>query len=158
MKYSPEEMNEKNASTFLRLIGCGTRYYAWSSIRRVIVPNLKKINPLIKNQLNATCAEIQRVRKPQKKIRRACIADDVGRLIKSSPDYLLTKSEEASLWLFSLCTGARAITALNVVLGDISFHNNQGDDPHLSFLLRVTKGSEHWNHRVSITRDESLAQ
>ncbi|KAL6060364.1 REJ domain-containing protein [Balamuthia mandrillaris] len=49
----------------------------------------------------------------------AYLLDDVLHIIASTPDGLVSKAGEASRWLHSVCTGARAITAANIHLGDI---------------------------------------
>ena len=73
-------------------------------------------------------------------MKRACIADDVRRIIKATPDYILSKAEEASLWLFSLYTGARAVSAVSVVLSDVVWQSGE-EEVFISVKLRVTKGN-----------------
>jgi len=75
--------------------------------------------------------------------RSACIADDVLHIIKATPEFLVSKAEESTLWLFSLYTGARSITATSICLNDLSFIESV-----LRVNLRVTKGNAHWNHSV----------
>jgi len=78
---------------------------------------------------------------PKKK--QACIVDDVRRIIENTPDNVFTKAEEASLWLFALQTGARAITCAEVRIGDLSYLGGV-----LRVKLRLTKGIKNWDHSV----------
>lgn len=77
--------------------------------------------------------------------------DDVAKIINATPDLFPGKAEEASLWLFSLYTGARAITAANVLIGDMSWCQNI-----LKVRLRVTKSNPNWGHCVSIIEDVTV--
>jgi integrase len=57
-----------------------------------------------------------------KKIKKsACIADDVVRIIGAIPELIPTKAEESSIILFALYTGARAISAVNLLIGDLDW-------------------------------------
>jgi hypothetical protein len=47
--------------------------------------------------------------------------DDLSRIIGSIPDLNPSKPEEASVMLFALSTGARAISAVNVKFKDMSW-------------------------------------
>ena len=67
----------------------------------------------------------------------------MARIIRATPDFIVTKAEESSLWLFALNCGARAITAASVRIGDLRYAENV-----LSINLKVTKGNTNWNHRV----------
>jgi hypothetical protein len=78
-----------------------------------------------------------------KKEKNACISDDVARIIRSTPDLWPSKAEEASLWLFSLYTGARAISSTAICLKDMVLR-----DKVLRVRIRVTKGNLNWNHHV----------
>lgn len=51
--------------------------------------------------------------------KNACLLNDVGRIIAAMPKTLLTKNAEAALYLFSVCTGCRAISCSNIQLRDI---------------------------------------
>lgn len=50
-----------------------------------------------------------------------CINDDVRYIIKAMPETHITKPAESSLILFSLYTGARAITVSNIKIKDMFF-------------------------------------
>lgn len=129
--------------------------YSKSSLKRVICPNLRKENP---NDINPQIKQVYREisNKPDtQNTRRACIVDDVRRIIKETPDYHPSKAEEASLWLFSLYTGARAISAVNVRLSDMRYYQDS-EQIFISVNLRVTKGCQSWNHSVQISKDESV--
>jgi hypothetical protein len=124
--------------------------YALSTIERVIGPSLVReggqkdatLRGRIKNAIKAG----KRNGKPVERAKRAaCIASDVAKIVAATPDYVPTKAEEASLWLFSLETGARAISATSVLIGDLQW---QGD--YLRVKLRVTKGNDNWNHHVQL--------
>lgn len=117
-----------------------------SSIERVIGPSLKRLSEVdIEEDLKSAYRDNKKIgRKIKKSIKKsACIADDVRRIINATPEFLVSKAEEATLWLFSLYTGARSITATAVCLKDISWV-----DKVLRFNLRVTKGNNNWNHSV----------
>ncbi len=95
------------------------------------------------------------VRNMERKIeshkKTACIASDCEKIIGAIPDLHPGKAEEASLILFSLYTGARAVSSTNVLLGDFV--------PSLKrtrFVIRITKGNKNFNHPVNIVRDEEV--
>ena len=75
---------------------------------------------------------------------------DVAELIQRIPDTLPSKEMEATLFLFALHTGARALTCEAVNVGDIQ-QLEVCSETGLAcavVILRVTKGNPNWNHPV----------
>ena len=113
--------------------------YALSSIEKVIGPSLKRLSEKnIGEDLKQAYKDNKRVGKKTEKSEKhsACISDDVLHIIRSTPEYLDSKSEEAFLWLLSLYTGARSITATSVLWRDLSYFENV-----LRIKFTVTKGN-----------------
>jgi len=69
--------------------------------------------------------------------------DDLSRIIGSIPDLNASKPEEASVMLFALCTGARAVSAVNILFRDMSW---KGDI--LQTRIQITKGGLGIDHPV----------
>jgi len=89
-----------------------------SSIKKVIGPSLHRLsgkNPEVQQSLKCAYNDNKKNSNSiKRKQKSACIADDVSKIIDAIPDLLPSKSEEASLMLFALYSGARAISAVNV--------------------------------------------
>lgn len=107
----------------------------------------------LKARLKGIYPEIKRNSKPRQRTRQqACILSDIDKIIIASPESNPRKAEEASLWLFSINTGARAVSATSVLLGDLTWHGT-----FLVINLRVTKGDQNWNHHVSLVEDNLIS-
>ncbi|KAL6042618.1 hypothetical protein QOT17_024341 [Balamuthia mandrillaris] len=80
------------------------------------------------------------------RMRDACLRDDVIQIITMIPDGKRKKARDASCWLHSVSTGARAITASNILLGHFqNFIIQDPSDPH------ITKGKPgDWNHMITL--------
>lgn len=111
-----------------------------SSIQKIIGPSIYRMSGKDQNVLEA----LKTAYRDNKKVgvdkkfngkKSACIADDVLKIINATPDTVLTKAEEASLWLFSLYTGARAISATSLRIKDLSWREGV-----LQARIQVTKG------------------
>ena len=73
---------------------------------------------------------------------------DLKLIIEGMPELMASKSHDASLFLFALYTGARKITAANVLLKDIlSVDRVLTPAPKTIVRInqRVTKGDAHFN-------------
>ena len=133
--------------------------YAPNSIADVIIPSLKRIHyeklqqkpgdeidRLISDLLKSTRKKYIR------KTREPSITFDVAKIIETTPEGLIDKAEEFSLWLCAMYTGARSITMSNIRLGDI--HNVIASSiPGLTIVqikFRVTKGNPTDDHIISL--------
>lgn len=125
----PFPLNARHAAWFIRMIGLEAGY-AVGSIEDVIIPSLKRIHRErtgvdTSAEINASLTQaLKDIKKSPSQRRNAvgkepAITEDVERIIYLTPDGLPTKAEEASLWLTSVSTGARAVTCSNVKIGDI---------------------------------------
>ena len=136
-------------------------HYALSGIEQIMIPALRRIN--VANQqtndstlmrcLNDTIKQLKHhpsVKKTGPGKPPLC-SFDLSALITRIPQTLPTKALEASLFLFALHTGSRALTCENVLVGDIQ--QVEVDPTGLTcvvILLRVTKGNPRWDHPVTI--------
>lgn len=153
-------------SAFIRFIRLEVGY-AIGSIEDVIIPSLKRMNKEetgkdldadVQQYISEALREIKRAIHGGKHqvTKEPAILSDVVRIIESTPDGLPTKASEASLWLTSLFTGARAITCSSITLGDIlSVIQHPKSPPGQSWVIiqlrfRVTKGNENWNQEISL--------
>ena len=156
-----------NVAWFIRFLGLEAKY-AVSSIEDVIMPSLKRLHIEHCNEAPST-EVVQYMSQALKDVKNSkaqlkgsegkepAIYPDVKRIIEATPDGVITKAEEASLWLLSLSTGARAVTCFNVNIGDIQ---NVIKKPNsncilIQILFRVTKGNAAWNHIVTLEGDPS---
>lgn len=146
---------------FIRFL-CSESHYSLKGVKYIIYPALKKLNtlkgfeftPEEKAQISQTFLELRY--DPKVKLggkgKDPLVHFDIAALISRIPDEFTSKAEEASLFLFSLHTGARAITCENITLGDIKqvYLNEETGAAIVVILERVGKGNHHWNHSVSI--------
>lgn len=80
-----------------------------------------------------------------------CTIYDIRVIISRTPDGFLDKELEASLWLISVSTGARAVTVSNVYVVDIVHVQVLASGLcRVVIVYNVTKGCRKWNHRVTI--------
>lgn len=151
-----------NVAWFIRFLGLEAKY-AVSSIEDVIMPSLKRLHIEHCNEAPST-EVVQYMSQALKDVKHSkaqlkgsegkepAIYPDVKRIIEATPHGVITKAEEACLWLLSLSTGARAVTCFNVNIGDIQ---NVIKKPNsncilIQVLFRVTKGNPAWNHMVTL--------
>ena len=137
--------------------------YAFGSIEDVIVPSLKRLH-LEKTQQKevppAVCDQIRQALHSAKNKckhllsgsgRQAAIIDDVIHIIKCMPKGHEYKAEEASILLWAVSTGARAVTCTNVLLQDVkrAFLLPNGLWA-VSVAYTCTKGNSHWDQVVTL--------
>ena len=141
-------------------VPCG---YALNGIEAVVVPCLRHLHiqkcgsedkgtvMMIKKTLRALRSN-PKVKLHGKGKEPLC-SFDLAELISRIPDRLDTKLQEASLFLFALHSGARALTCSNLTWGDIK----RVDATDLTtgvwrviVILRVTKGNPNWDHPICI--------
>ena len=80
------------------------------------------------------------------------LAVDIERVIMHTPELLPTRCEEASLWLFALTVGARAITCTHVLIKDIlAVYISPVTGKYLIQInQKVVKGNYNANHEVTL--------
>lgn len=155
-------MSPDVTGAFVRFLAMDVKY-AYGSITDVIIPSLKRIHlercdSGVGPQVNASLVEAQRFIRSKsanltKSSKEPAISSDLKRIIDGFP---ITQSKlmVASLYLFAMPVGARAITASNVELRDIkAVRKLRTGNLLVSVELRVTKGNDNWNHPVTIEGD-----
>lgn len=168
LEVEPWPLDPVISSGFVRFLGLDAKY-AVASIEDVIVPSLKRMH--IENCDEAVPTEVSQylsqairdVKNSKTHIRGSdgkepAIVNDVKRIIDCIPEGHPDKAKEASLFLTSLSTGARAVTCHNVCLEDIVSVYAVPESSRLIVQLRfrVTKGNPNWNHIVSLEGDPFL--
>lgn len=157
----PFPLDSRIACAFLRFMAVKC-HYALSGVKAVVFyallnmerDRLQRNDPLVVHDMQTTLRQL----KHDKHVRRIgpskepLVYFDVAELISRIPDNLSTKASEASLFLFALHTGSRAITCLNITYGDIKFvqQHEVTKLTRVVILQRVTKGVPHWDHPVCI--------
>jgi hypothetical protein len=158
----PFPIDPKFIRWFLRFV-CNKCLYAIGSVKSIIIPSLIRMHkektkqthfPKIRESIVQAMKEIEVSKRFKRggEGKEAMIASDVKRVIEATSCGLLTKAAESSLWLFSLNTGARAVTCAHVRLADIVSvcASSREGMTLVEVLLTVTKGNDHWNHVVTI--------
>lgn len=146
-------------SSFIRFLGLKAGY-ALSSLSDAVVPALKRIfllkqQPLSKASRLALKQGIKDVRSSRarvnanKKSKAPLLLSDLTRIIAAMPDSLASKPMEASLFLFSIFTGARAITCAHILLKNISVLK-MDRFIEVRIILNVAKGIRDWGHIVTL--------
>lgn len=166
----PWPIKEDISASFTRWLGLDVGY-AINSIEDVIIPCLKRINEeqtgeRLSKQVDLFISRaLKDVKRHKKKDqvsqgKEPAITVDVRHIIESTPDGLPSKSAEASLWLCALSTGARGITCSNILLQDIINATLLIDQKMLivQFKYRITKGTENWNHIVTLEGNPYLKE
>jgi hypothetical protein len=149
-----------NIAVFIKWCGFVANY-GKDSISDVIVPSLKRIHaikcddepiaPAVNRAIAAALHEINRDLAPSGEKKNACLLADVVKIIAAIPPGLTTRSEEASLLLVSVSTGARATTCEAVKIGDIvNLITSSTGSTIAQLTFQKTKGNNHWNHTISI--------
>jgi hypothetical protein len=161
--YEPWPLNYLVASAFINFLAISARY-AISSIEDVFIPSLKRINIEVTGQeishevydhlklaLKNAKRDVTSLKTSTSK--SPAIAVDVQRIISCTPDGRMQKATEASLWLFGLCTGSRAITCSSIKLADITHVYSNSEKRGMYFVqirLKVTKGCQNSDHEVTL--------
>lgn len=162
-EYAAWPMHPMVGSAFINFMSM-TAKYAISSIEDVVIPSLKRLNiektgKEISDECNDYLSQaLKNAKRDAKSLKTVnskspAIAADVQRIIECTPDGRTSKASEASLWLFGLCTGARAVTCSSVLVSDIRQVYVYPDNPDMVVVqirLRVTKGSQNSNHEVTM--------
>eukprot|EP00002_Diphylleia_rotans_P021178 TRINITY_DN4125_c0_g1_i1.p1 TRINITY_DN4125_c0_g1~~TRINITY_DN4125_c0_g1_i1.p1 ORF type:complete len:735 (-),score=68.07 TRINITY_DN4125_c0_g1_i1:594-2711(-) len=151
-------------SAFIRFLGKSAKY-SFYSITDVIIPSLLRVNVHVtgNSAIDSVVQAIKEavmelksnplVKKPQLK-KEPAIAPDVETIIKRTPDVLVTKAEEASLWIFALMTGARAFTCAHMVLTDITTVKKSATGTTLiTIKMDYAKFKRNWGHSVTLEGD-----
>lgn len=151
-------------SAFIRFLGKSAKY-SFYSITDVIIPSLLRVNLHVTgnsatDSVMLAIKEVSRELKSYPLVRRqklkkeSAIAPDVETIIKRTPDVLITKAEEASLWIFALMTGARAFTCAHMVLTDITTVKKSATGTTLvTFKMDYAKYKRNWGHSVTLEGD-----
>jgi hypothetical protein len=158
-------LNADSVGWFIRFIGIETRL-AIGSIEDVIIPSLKRIHrertgsdpsPAIVCCMSNALRDVRRSPSCRRGAggKQPAIVSDVEHIVKCMPDGLPSKAGEASLFLTSVSTGARAITCDNLLVGDIKRFLFSEDSCKilLQIEFRVTKGNPKWDHEVTLEGD-----
>ncbi|KAL6040465.1 hypothetical protein QOT17_025379, partial [Balamuthia mandrillaris] len=168
LKPFPLDANKHHLGAFMEWLVM-TVGYALTSAKDVIVASLYRIHTeetggeqvpqKIRDTVNLAAKKCKQ-RAPSctrsGRMRDACLKDDVIQIITMIPDGKRKKARDASCWLHSVSTGARAITASNILLGHFqNFIIQNPSDPHslcfFSLLHQVTKGKPgDWNHMITL--------
>ena len=164
----PWPLEPTTAAAFIRFLGAYAMY-AIGSIEDVIIPGLKRmhtaktLSPPSDETYQCMSQALKDVKNSkshhsQGSHRDAAILSDVVRIIESTPPGLPTKALEASLWLLSVQTGARAITCSNIRVSDIYrvIYSPSSDLLLVQIRLRVNKGNPNWDQIITLEGDPSV--
>lgn len=165
---SPWPLDPRHVAEWVRFLGLHAKY-AIGSLESVFIPAIKRLHieycsapvPLEVHQFISQALKDVKNSKShlaESQSKGPAIVNDVKRIIECIPEGHPDKAMEASLFLASLSTGARAVTCFNVHLADIiSVYNVPGSNRIIVQLrYRVTKGNPIWNHIVSLEGDPTL--
>ena len=153
--------NVAHLCAFVRFLALYARY-ALSGIKQVVIPALRHMisehHPELDKPLAVefACTVKELLRNPT--VRKAGTGKpplctfDVAEIIRRTPDTISSKEMEASLFLFALHTGSRALTCEHILLADLQ-QLELDEESGLACLVinqRVTKGNPAWNHPVTV--------
>lgn len=141
-------------------IKCG---YALNGIEQVVVPSLRHLNlDRCGSEDKAVVQAMKHTIKSLRTNKKVCIhgrgkqplcSFDLATLISRIPNSMESKLEDASLFLFALHSGARALTCEGITWGDILRVDNTDTTTgvwRVIIILRITKGNPTWDHPVCI--------
>jgi hypothetical protein len=154
--------NGRHISAFIKYLALDAEY-SMGSIEDVIIPALKRIHiekhcsevsPDIQTQIKTAVrdAKSQLLRTPEKG-KEAALITDVEAIIRAMPEGMAEKAAEASCYLFSVYTGARSVSCVNVKVQDILSVSPSAEHPNLVNVcvrLNRTKGLHNWNHPTTL--------
>lgn len=160
-KDKPFPLDAQNICAFIRFMAIKCRY-ALKGIELIVVPCLKRlsfdatgsVNPrvfaLLKEEIRSLRHNPSVIKEGEGKPPLCYF--DVAELVKRIPDNLSFKAEEASLFLFALHTGSRALTCESIQYKDILFVEKDPITRAVRVIInqQVTKGNPNWNHPVCI--------
>lgn len=145
--------------------------YAMKSVECIVLPCLKSLNKEITGQevcprqwtkIHKFSACLRKLApKPDgNHCKEPAILQDVVRIIDHMPEVYHDKAREAAAFLFSLNTGARALTTASVLLRDIVKVTASDKEGGLLVQVRlnVTKGTTEWRHGVTISGNPSVKE
>ena len=160
-KDPPFPLEPVNICAFIRFmaIKCG---YTLKGLELIVVPCLKRLNfdatrstdprvfQLLKEEIRTLRHNPDVIKEGEGKPPLCYF--DVAELIRRLPDNLSFKDCEASLFLFALHTGSRALTCEGVRYRDIIFAERDDAGPVMRVIInqQITKGNPNWNHPVCI--------
>jgi hypothetical protein len=141
----------------------GESGYAYSTIQGILFPNIRdlsfeKTQVVFSKEDRGFVGQAYKLLKsnPEYDVEtqpiEPCILEDVRVMIAGMPDGYANKSRYASLFLFSVSCGARAISCESIRLRDITrveFSKETGLY-QVDINIPVTKGNSKWNHGVRI--------
>ena len=149
----------KNFVTFLaldcELVFESIRNSLWPALIRLHAEHTKTDLEQIKiDQVNAHLVELSRTPDVvhEGAGKEPLIVADVVRIIDSIPDMDLMKARDASLFLFSVSTGARACSCESIRLKDIKSVGFDKQTQTDVVIINIPVGKNHpvWNHEVSL--------
>lgn len=160
---TPWPLESESVNGFIRFLGeqAGYRY---GSIRDVIIPSLKRMNrehirednpEQLLIDINLSMRNLRRTRAVNREPQThdAAIDCDVSWMIRCIPNSYIGKASEASMFILSLCTGARACTVENILLENIKAVFQLERDARV-WVIQIefthTKGNANWNHVVTL--------
>ena len=160
-KGNPFPLEEKNICGFIRFmaIKCG---YTLKGIELIVVPCLKhlsfdatgRVDPrifaLLKEEIKALRHNPDVIKEGEGKPPLCYF--DVAELVRRMPNNVSFKAEEASLFLFALHTGSRALTCEGIKYKDILFYERDDTTRAVRIIINqaITKGNPNWNHPVCV--------
>lgn len=161
----PFPLSAKLSAFFVRFLGFEANY-AIATIEDIFVPSLKRIHAEIMKEpcsVEVSDSLALAIKDIKRSPSHANVPDgkapatysDIKIIIEKTPEGVVSKAAETTLWLFALSTGARAVTCSNVNVGDIVNVIKKPDSTKclVQVRLRVTKGSSNWNHVVTLEGD-----
>ena len=157
----PFPLDTKWVVSFLRFCAFNCNY-SYTSIKNIIYRQLLQLHhesvpDPIPFELHETIRKlfIQIRKDPRTKKEgnglEPLIASDISLIIDSIHPGYSEKPRLASLFLFSLNTGARAITCSGVRICDIVQFNQGTPESSVIINQKVTKGNDEWNHQVTLS-------
>ena len=161
VKINPFPLDTKWVVSFLRFCAFNC-HYSYSSIKNIIYRQLIQLHrDAVSDSLPGDITETVRklfiqIRKDPRTKKEGkglepLIASDVSLVIDAMhPDYP-EKARIASLFLFALNTGARAITCAGVRICDIIKVTQEDNNCSVIINQKVTKGDANWNHQVTLS-------
>jgi len=161
---APWPMTEQTLSWFITYCGISIQY-SINTITDVLIPCVKRIwmennhqenvSVEISNALNAALRQVKRSPKmnPGTQGKQPAILSDLEIIIRAIPLGIPTRTEELSLFLTALNTGARSITCEHVLVRDIlSLIPNESDPSQHYVRINFTrmKGVVQGNHYITL--------
>lgn len=160
----PFPFDKEVLSVFIRTCGYKARY-TLASIENIIIPSLKrmhleKLGLAVPSEINSHLSLLLKELKANPNTvkegpgKEPMLLADMARIIDSIPDTYVHKTENASLFLFSLLTGSRGCTCEAITLGDIQrCVTKDGGETLVTIRTRVLKRDPRSDHSVTVEGD-----